>query len=79
MLQSNGQKESNDFTVGQQEELQSVLDTFGIKKIPVLYGNIIFQEHPEGPAVVNKAVCYHYVPFSKQRLEVIRLCPNSSI
>lgn len=49
------------------------------KKIPVPYGNIIFQEHPEGPAVVNKAVCYHYVPFSKPRLEVIRLCPNSSI
>lgn len=51
---------------------------FGKKK-PVLYANIIFQEHPEGPAVVSKAVCYHCMPFSKQWLEVIRLCPNSSI
>lgn len=65
MLQSNGQKESNDFTAGQQKELQSVLELSLEKKIPVLYGNIIFQEHPEGAAVVNKAVCYHYVPFSK--------------
>lgn len=63
MLQSNAQKQSNDFTVGQQKELQSVLQLPLGKKNPVLYGNIIFQEHPEGPAVVNKAVCYHYVPF----------------
>lgn len=47
MLQSNGQKESNDFTAGQQKELQSVLELSLEKKIPVLYANIIFQEHPE--------------------------------
>lgn len=58
-------KKSNDFTAGHQKELQSVLELSLEKKIPVPYGNIIFQEHPEGPAVVNKAVCYHYVPFSK--------------
>lgn len=58
-------KKSNDFTAGHQKELQSVLELSLEKKIPVPYGNIIFQEHPEGPAVVNKAVRYHYVPFSK--------------
>lgn len=48
MLQSNGKEVSHDSLLLDNRQNPNLYKNYLWKKIPVLYGNILFQEHPEG-------------------------------